>query len=71
MSRRPSRTGVHVGAVTVLTALGGLLAAVPAAASVTYSATTSVRTLVYDGIDSFETIDVSPLQSGPVGVQAS
>lgn len=71
MSRRPSRPAVHVGAVTVLTALGGLMAAVPAAASVTYSATTSVRTLVYDGIDSFETIDVSPLQSGPAGVQAS
>lgn len=71
MNGRVPRRSRRAGAATALTALGGLLATGPAAAVVTYGAATSVRALVYDGVDSFETTDVSPLQSGPAGVQAS
>lgn len=46
-------------------------AALPAGAVVSYSASSSARVVVYDGVDSFETTELVPLHSGPTGAQAA
>lgn len=45
--------------------------AMPAGAAVSYSASSSGRIVVYDGIESFETTTSEPVRSGPTGAQAS